>query len=105
MMAYSVAERSQEIGVRMALGATAESVFGLVIRQAMRLVGIGVVAGLASAAALTRLLATLLYETEPLDPVTFVATAVFLALVAMLASFVPAFRGTRIAPIQALRAE
>jgi putative ABC transport system permease protein len=105
MMAYSVAERTQEIGVRMALGATAGSVFGLVIRQAMFLVGVGLVAGLACAAALTRLLARLLYETEPLDPVTFIVTAVLLTVVAMLASFVPARRGTRIAPVQALRAE
>jgi putative ABC transport system permease protein len=105
MMAYSVAERTQEIGVRMALGATAESVFGLVIGQALRLVGVGVAAGLVMAAALTRLLATLLYETEPLDPVTFIATAALLSVVAMLASFVPARRGTRIAPVQALRAE
>jgi ABC-type antimicrobial peptide transport system permease subunit len=105
MMAYSVAERTQEIGVRMALGATAGSVFGLVIRQAMFLVGVGLVAGLACAAALTRLLARILYETEPLDPVTFIVTAVLLTVVAMLASFVPARRGTRIAPVQALRAE
>ncbi len=105
VMAYSVAQRTQEIGVRMALGATADSVFGLVLGQALRLVGIGVVAGLAAAAALTRLLGTLLYETEPLDPVTFIVTAALLMVVAMLASYIPARRGTRIAPIQALRAE
>jgi predicted permease len=105
VMAYSVAQRTQEIGVRMALGATTDSVFGMVIGDALRLVGIGVAAGLVTAAGLTRLLATLLYETEPLDPVTFIATAVLLTVVAMLASFVPARRGTRIAPIQALRAE
>ena len=105
VMAYSVAQRTQEIGVRMALGATAESVFGLVIGQALRLVGVGVAAGLVCAAALTRLLATLLYETEPLDPATFIVTAVLLAVVATLASYIPARRGTRIAPVQALRAE
>jgi predicted permease len=105
VMAYSVAQRTQEIGVRMALGATTDSVFGMVIGDAMRLVGIGVVAGLVCAAGLTRLLATLLYETRPLDPVTFIATALLLTVVAMLASFVPARRGTRIAPVQALRAD
>jgi putative ABC transport system permease protein len=105
VMAYSVAQRTQEIGVRMALGATADSVFGLVLGQALRLVGIGVVTGLVFAAALTRLLATLLYETEPLDPLTFILTAVVLTLVATLASYVPARRGTRIAPNQALRAD
>jgi putative ABC transport system permease protein len=105
VMAYSVAQRTQEIGVRMALGATTDSVFAMVISDALRLVGIGVVAGLVCAAGLTRLLTTLLYETEPLDPITFILTAVVLAIVAMLASFVPARRGTRIAPNQALRAE
>jgi putative ABC transport system permease protein len=105
VMAYSVAQRTQEIGVRMALGATTESVFGLVMRDALRLVGIGVGAGLVCAAGLTRLLSTLLYETEPLDLVTFVVAAVLLTTVATLASFVPARRGTRIAPVQALRAE
>jgi putative ABC transport system permease protein len=105
VMAYSVAQRTQEIGVRMALGATTDSVFAMVISDALRLVGIGVVAGLVCAAGLTRLLTTLLYETEPLDPITFIVTAVVLTIVAMLASFVPARRGTRIAPNQALRAE
>jgi ABC-type antimicrobial peptide transport system permease subunit len=105
VMAYSVAQRTQEIGVRMALGATTESVFGLVMSDALRLVGIGVVAGLVCAAGLTRLLSTLLYATEPLDPLTFGVTAALLTAVATLASFVPARRGTRIAPSQALRAE
>ncbi len=105
VIAYSVAQRTQEIGVRMALGATADSVLGMVIGDALRLVGIGVAAGLVCAAGLTRLLTTLLYETEPLDPITFLVTAVVLTVVATLASFVPARRGTRIAPIQALRAD
>jgi putative ABC transport system permease protein len=105
VMAYSVGQRTQEIGVRMALGATPESVFELVLGQALRLVAVGVVAGLAVAAGLTRLLATMLYETEPLDPPTFIVTAIVLTLVAMLASFIPARRGTRIAPVEALRAD
>jgi putative ABC transport system permease protein len=105
VIAYSVAQRTQEIGVRMALGATTDSVFGLVIGGALRLVGIGVATGLVGAAALTRLLTTLLYETEPLDPITFIVTAVVLTVVAMLASYIPARRGTRIAPVEALRAE
>jgi putative ABC transport system permease protein len=105
VMAYSVAQRTQEIGVRMALGATTDSVFGMVIADASRLVGIGVATGLICAAGLTRLLTTLLYETEPLDPITFLGTAALLAVVAMLASFIPARRGTRIAPIQALRTD
>ena len=105
VMAYSVAQRTQEIGVRMALGATPRSVFDLILAQALRLVGIGVMAGLVFAAALTRLLAALLYETEPLDPATFIVTTVLLTVVAMVACYVPARRGTRIAPVQALRAD
>ena len=105
VMAYSVSQRTQEIGVRMALGATAESVFRLVLGQALRLVVIGVVAGLVVAGLLTRLLETQLYETEPLDPWTFVVTSLVLIAVATFASYVPARRGTRIAPIEALRAE
>ncbi len=105
VMAYSVAQRTQEIGVRMALGATPQSVFGLVLGHALRLVAGGVVIGLVAAAILTRLLETLLYDTDPLDPATFAATAGVLVAVAAVASYVPARRGTRVAPVEALRAE
>jgi ABC-type antimicrobial peptide transport system permease subunit len=105
VMAYSVSQRTQEIGVRMALGATAESIFRMVLGQALRLVSAGVVVGLLAAAALSRLLGTLLFETEPLDPLTFSATALVLVAVATVASIVPARRGTRITPMEALRAE
>jgi len=105
VMAYSVAQRTREIGVRMALGATQESVFRLVLTQALRLVIIGVASGLAAAAVLTRFLNTLLYETESIDPLTFAVTALLLVGVGALASYVPARRGTRVAPVQALRAE
>ncbi len=105
VMAYSVSQRTQEIGVRMALGATTQSVFRLVLGQALRLVAIGVVAGLFAAGALTRLLETLLFQTEALDPLTFAVTALVLVAVATFASYVPARRGTRIAPTEALRAE
>jgi putative ABC transport system permease protein len=104
VMAYSVRERTQEIGVRMALGATTMSVFRLVIGQALRLVLIGVLAGLVAAAALTRTLERLLYQVEPLDPWTFSATAVILLVVAAIASYVPARRGMQMAPVDALRA-
>ena len=103
VMAYSVRERTQEIGVRMALGATAGSVFRLVLGQALRLVSIGVVAGLAAAAALTRLLERLLFEVEALDPWTFAVTALVLLVVATIAAYVPARRSMRLAPLDALR--
>ena len=103
VMAYSVRERTQEIGVRMALGATAASVLRLVLGQALRLVVIGVVAGLVAAGALTRLLERLLYQVEPLDPWTFAVTALVLLVVATVASYVPARRGMRMAPVDALR--
>jgi putative ABC transport system permease protein len=105
VMAYSVAQRTQEIGVRMALGATAQSVFRLVLGQALKLVAFGVAAGLVVAAMLTRLLESLLFQTGALDPVIFGLTAVVLIVVATFASYVPARRSTRIAPIEALRAE
>ena len=103
VMAYSVRERTQEIGVRMALGATAASVFRLVIGQALRLVAIGVAVGLIAAGFLTQLLTRLLYDVEPLDPWTFAITAVALLLVATVASYMPARRGMRMAPVEALR--
>jgi putative ABC transport system permease protein len=105
VIAYSVAQRTQEIGVRMALGATVSSVFRMVLGQALKLVAIGVAAGLVAAAILTRLLETLLFETEPIDPMTFTLTALVLIAVATLASYVPARRGTRITPTEALRTE
>jgi predicted permease len=103
VMAYSVRERTQEIGVRMALGATAASVLRLVLGQALRLVSIGVVAGLVAAGVLTRLLRRLLYDVEPLDPWTFAVTALILLVVATVAAYVPARRGMRMAPVDALR--
>ena len=103
VMAYSVRERTQEIGVRMALGATRASVFRLMVGQALRLVLVGVADGLVAAALLTRLLERLLYDVEPLDPWTFGGTALVLLVVATVASYVPARRGMRMAPVDALR--
>ena len=103
VMAYSVRERTQEIGVRMALGATAGSVLRLVLGQALRLVLVGIVAGLVAAGVLTRLLERLLFGVEPLDPWTFAATALVLLVVAAVASYLPARRSTHVAPVDALR--
>jgi putative ABC transport system permease protein len=105
VMAYAVAQRTQEIGVRMALGASTTSVFRLVLRQAAVLIASGVGLGVLAAAAAAGVLRSQLFETDPIDPWTFAGTAVLLGAVAMLASYVPARRGMRVDPIQALRAE
>jgi putative ABC transport system permease protein len=105
VMAYSVSQRTQEFGVRMALGATRASVFRLVLGYSLRLVAVGIGAGVLAASGLTRTLSTLLYDTEPLDLWTFGTTALILIMVAMVACFVPAHRGTRVAPMDALRTE
>ncbi len=105
VMAYSVAQRTQEFGVRMALGATPQSVFRLVIRQAMVLALAGVVAGLVAAGAAAQLLTSLMYDTHAFDPLTFAVTAFVLLVVAAVASYLPAWRSTRVAPVLALRVE
>jgi putative ABC transport system permease protein len=105
VMAYSVSQRTQEIGVRMALGATTQSVFRMMIGDALRLVAIGIVTGVIAAAWLSQFLTTMLFETQRFDVVTFAATAVVLGLVAAFASYVPARRGMKVAPVEALRAE
>lgn len=103
VMAYSVKERTQEIGVRMALGASSASVFRMVLGQALLLVLTGIGAGLVVSAALTRLLAGMLFEVEPLDPTTFAATSIALLAIATLAAYLPARRSMRMAPVDALR--
>jgi len=105
VMAYSVGQRSGEMGLRMALGATPRHVQGLVLRQALRLVALGLVFGLAGAALATRLLASMLFEIKPADPATYAAAAGALALAALAASYFPARRATRIDPLEALRQE
>jgi putative ABC transport system permease protein len=103
VMAFSVRERAREIGLRMALGASASSVFRPVLGRALRLVAVGLVVGVLAAGLLTQLLETLLFEIEPFDPWTFGATAMVLLVVAVIASCLPARRSMRIAPVEALR--
>ena len=105
VLAYSVIQRTQEIGVRVALGARRSQVLSLVLRRGLILASIGVVLGIAAAAAASRLLQGLLFGITPLDATTFVAVAVMFIAVAMLASYVPARRATRVDPMIALRAE
>ncbi len=104
-IAYAVTQRTQEIGVRVALGAQRSNIMNLVLGQGFRLVLIGVVAGLAGAFALTRFLSAMLFNVKSYDPLTFAAVALLLAAVAMLASYVPARRAMRVDPIVALRYE
>jgi ABC-type antimicrobial peptide transport system permease subunit len=103
VIAYSVAQRTQEIGIRMALGAKPRDVLRLVVTQGMMQALIGVGIGLGGAFALTRVMSSLLYEVSPLDPATFAALAILLLLVALMASYIPARRAARINPIGALR--
>jgi putative ABC transport system permease protein len=105
VMAYAVGQRSNEIGLRMALGASRGDVLGMVLKQGLALAGAGVVLGLAGAAAATRLLTSFLFEVKAGDPLTYVGVAVLLAVVAMAASYLPARRATRIDPLAALRQE
>jgi predicted permease len=105
IVAYAVGQRRREIGIRMALGATAARVLGMIASQGLRLALIGLALGLVASAALTRVIGSLLYGTSPLDPLVFVAVSLVFAAIALLASLVPARRAARVDPMIALRAE
>jgi putative ABC transport system permease protein len=102
VMAYSVSQRNQEIGLRMALGAAQGDVVGMVLQQAMVLVGLGTAFGLLLSLAVSNAVATILFGSAR-DPLTFVAVPVMLAVVALVASLVPALRASRVDPLAALR--
>jgi len=105
VMAYVVGQRSSEIGLRMALGASSSDVLRLILRRGLALAGFGLILGLAGALAMSRLLTSILFEVKPNDPLTYIGVAVVLGAVALAASYIPARRAARIDPLDALRQE
>ena len=105
LMSYSVEQRTQEIGIRVALGASGSDMLRMVVRHGLVLAGIGLAVGLASAFALTRFIATMLFGVQATDPMAFGAVVATLAAVAWIAIYIPARRATRIDPLVALRYE
>jgi putative ABC transport system permease protein len=105
LIAYNVAQRTQEIGIRLALGAERRDILRLVLLQGFKLAAFGIALGLAGAVAATRALRSLLFGVSPTDPLTFVAIPLLLALVALLACWFPARRATKVDPLVAIRSE
>jgi len=105
VMSYSVVQRTNEIGIRLALGAQSRDVLLMIVKQGSKLIIVGLVLGLVGAFAATRVIASLLFGVTTKDPFTFVAAAVLLAIVALLACYVPAWRATKVDPLEALRYE
>jgi putative ABC transport system permease protein len=105
VLAYLVSQRTQEIGVRLAIGADRSQVLTMILRQGMALAVGGIAVGVAAAFLLTQLMQSLLYEVRPADPVTFIAVPVMLFVVSLVASYVPALRATKVSPLIALRTQ
>jgi ABC-type antimicrobial peptide transport system permease subunit len=105
VMAYLVNQGNRELGIRIALGASQRNIVSLVVRQGMALAFSGVVIGLTAAFLLTRLIRSLLFGVETTDPITFAGISLLLAMIALLASYIPAQRAARIDPLISLRSE
>jgi putative ABC transport system permease protein len=105
VLAYVVSQRTQEIGLRMAIGATSSDVVQLFLREGIALAGIGLVAGLAAAAAASRVLASMLFDVGSADPITFLFVTGVLVAAALFASYLPARRAAHVDPMEALRSE
>ncbi len=103
VISYSVAQRTREIGVRVALGANRLNIFRMILGEGARLAGLGIAIGIAVALGVTRMMSSFLYEVRPTDPATFAAVCVILLSVAALACYLPARRATRVDPLVALR--
>jgi len=105
VMAYLVSQGTRELGIRIALGASQHNIVSLVVRQGMALAFSGVMIGLAAAFLLTRLIRSLLYGVQATDPITFAGISLLLAIIALVASYIPAQRAARIDPLISLRSE
>lgn len=105
ILAYSVSQRTQEIGIRMALGAMSNDVLKLVLSQAMKIVAIGIGLGMLTSLYITRLFSDLLFSVSTFDPITFLLAPIILAVVAFIASYIPAYKATKVDPLVALRCE
>jgi ABC-type antimicrobial peptide transport system permease subunit len=105
VLAYLVALRTQEIGIRLAIGADRSQVLTMILGQGLKLAASGIVIGVAAAFLLTRLMQSLLYQVKPSDPVTFVAVPAALLVVSLIASYLPALRATKVSPVIALRTQ
>jgi putative ABC transport system permease protein len=105
VVSYQVVQRTREIGIRMALGAQPTQVRSLIVRNSMRVVGLGLIVGILATPLLTRVLQTLLFGISPTDPGTLLIVLVLFGIVAIVASLIPAHRATRVDPVLALRSE
>jgi ABC-type antimicrobial peptide transport system permease subunit len=105
VLAYHVSQRMNELGIRLAMGASNTTLLGMILKRGLSLVGIGLLAGVVGAYFGSLLIRGLLFETEPLDPAAYVGAVLFLGIVALLACFLPAWRATRINLVDVLRME
>jgi putative ABC transport system permease protein len=105
VIAYAAAQRTREIGLRMALGAQVADVRGMFLRQGLRLTVIGIAAGIAGSIAVTRVMSAMLFGVSATDPITYAAVSAVLAAIALVAVYLPARRAARVDPVIALRAE
>jgi ABC-type antimicrobial peptide transport system permease subunit len=105
VLAYHVSQRTNEIGIRLAMGASTITLLGMILKRGLVLVGIGLLFGVAGAYSASRLIQQLLFETQPLDPTTYAGAVSCLGLVAVVACFLPGWRATRVSPVEMLRRE